>query len=173
MVNILNLDGTLNEQAGPYRGQTVLEARKNVVADLEKLGLVVKVEDRQIDLAHSDRSKTPIEPLVTDQWFVKMEQLAQTAIDAVLGGEVRIIVATPRASRLAQGEPRLADSRSFRRDTKFRSGTAENKRAWAIKRKATPSSTTWRLRGSTTRRRSAIASLCAQRRPLPGRGRPL
>ena len=93
MVNILNLDGTLNEQAGPYRGQIVLEARENVVADLEKLGLLVKVEDRQIDLAHSDRSKTPIEPLVTDQWFVKMERLAQTAIDAVVGGDVKIIPA--------------------------------------------------------------------------------
>ena len=91
MVNILNLDGTLNDQAGPYRGQTVLEARDRVVADLEKLGLLAKVEDRQIDLAHSDRSKTPIEPLVTDQWFVKMEGLAQTAIDAVADGRVKII----------------------------------------------------------------------------------
>ena len=62
MVNILNLDGTLNDNAGPYRGQTVLKARQHVVADLEKLGLVVKTEDRQIELAHSDRSKTPIEP---------------------------------------------------------------------------------------------------------------
>ena len=91
MVNILNLDGTLNDNAGPYRGQTVLEARENVVADLEKLGLLVKVEDRQIDLAHSDRSKTPIEPLLTDQWFVKMERLAQTAMDAVTDGRVKII----------------------------------------------------------------------------------
>ena len=71
MVNILNLDGTLNDDAGPYRGQTVLEARESVVADLDKLGLLAKVEDREIDLAHSDRSKTPIEPLLTDQWFVQ------------------------------------------------------------------------------------------------------
>jgi valyl-tRNA synthetase len=92
MVNILNLDGTLSDEVPPaYRGQTVLVARENVVADLEKLGLVVKVEDRQIDLAHSDRSKTPIEPLLTDQWFVKMERLAQTAIDAVSDGRVKII----------------------------------------------------------------------------------
>ena len=46
LVNILNLDGTLNDQAGPYRGQTVLAARDRVVADLEKLGLLAKVEDR-------------------------------------------------------------------------------------------------------------------------------
>ncbi len=91
MVNILNLDGTLNASAGPYCGQTVMVARENVVADLEKLGLVAKVEDRAIDLAHSDRSKTPIEPLLTDQWFVKMERLAQTAMDAVTDGRVKII----------------------------------------------------------------------------------
>jgi valyl-tRNA synthetase len=91
MVNILNLDGTLNDNAGPYRGQTVHKARQHVVADLEKLGLVVKVEDRQIELAHSDRSKTPIEPLLTDQWFVKMEGLAQMAMDAVADGRVEII----------------------------------------------------------------------------------
>ncbi|MEE9603117.1 MAG: class I tRNA ligase family protein, partial [Thermoguttaceae bacterium] len=93
MVNILNLDGSLSEEAGPYRGQTVAEARDNVVADLDKLGLLVEVEDRQIDLAHSDRSKAPIEPLLTDQWFVKMDNLAQTAMDAVNDGRVKIIPA--------------------------------------------------------------------------------
>ncbi len=91
MVSILNLDGTLNAAAGPYEGQVVLEARKNVVADLEKQGLLLKVEDREIDLAHSDRSKTPIEPLLADQWFLRMEQLAQTAMDAVTDGHVRIL----------------------------------------------------------------------------------
>ncbi len=91
MVNILNLDGTLSAEAGPYQGQTVAESRENVVADLKEQGLLVKVEDRQIDLAHSDRSKTPIEPLLTDQWFVKMDWLAQTAMDAVSDGRVRII----------------------------------------------------------------------------------
>jgi valyl-tRNA synthetase len=91
MPNILNFDGTLSKEAGPYQGQTVMQARDNVVADLEKLGLVVKIEDRQIDLAHSDRSKSPIEPLLTDQWFVKMEGLAQTAMDAVNDGRVKII----------------------------------------------------------------------------------
>jgi len=90
MVNILNLDGTMNENAGPYRGQTIMQARENVVADMEKLGLMSKVEDRAIDLAHSDRSKTPIEPLLTDQWFVKMDRLAQMAMDAVTDGRVKI-----------------------------------------------------------------------------------
>ncbi|MHB1036519.1 MAG: class I tRNA ligase family protein [Pirellulales bacterium] len=93
MINILNPDGTLNENAGAYRGQLVLVARENVVADLEKLGLVDKIEDREIDLAHSDRSKTPIEPYLADQWFVKMEDLAQSAMDAVTDGRVKIIPA--------------------------------------------------------------------------------
>lgn len=91
MINILNMDGTLNANAGPYQGQTIREARKNVVTDLDKEGLLVQVEDRQIELAHSDRSKTPIEPLLADQWFVKMERLAQTAMDAVSDGRVEII----------------------------------------------------------------------------------
>ncbi len=91
MPNILNPDGTLSAEAGPYRDQTVMDARQKVVADLEKLGLMEKIEDRQIDLAHSDRSKTPIEPFLTDQWFVKMDQLAQSAMDAVTDGRVKII----------------------------------------------------------------------------------
>jgi valyl-tRNA synthetase len=91
MINILNPDGTLNENAGPYRGQSVMKARENVVADLEKLGLMEMIEDREIDLAHSDRSKTPIEPFLTDQWFVKMDELAQSAMDAVTDGRVKII----------------------------------------------------------------------------------
>jgi len=90
MVNILNLDGTLNAQAGVYQGLNVPAARKRVVADLEALELLEKSEDRVIDLAHSDRSKTPIEPLLTDQWFVRMDRLAQTAMDAVSDGRVKI-----------------------------------------------------------------------------------
>ncbi|MCA9133093.1 MAG: class I tRNA ligase family protein [Planctomycetales bacterium] len=91
MLNILNTDGTLNEQAGKYQGLTVRKARQQVVADLEELGLMVDIENREIDLAHSDRSKTPIEPYLADQWFVKMEQLAQNAMDAVSDGRVKII----------------------------------------------------------------------------------
>ena len=74
MINIMNPDGTLNANAGPYQGLTIAKARERVVADLEALGLVEKVEDREIELAHSDRSKTPIEPYLADQWFVRMER---------------------------------------------------------------------------------------------------
>jgi len=97
MPSILNKDGTLNAEAGPYAGLTMPVGRGRVVADLDKLGLLVKVEDREIELPHSDRSKTPIEPLLTDQWFVKMSDhadgrtgLAQMAMDAVSTGKVNI-----------------------------------------------------------------------------------
>jgi valyl-tRNA synthetase len=93
MINILNPDGTLNDHAGPYQGLSITEARRRVVADLESQGLLEAVEDREIDLAHSDRSKTPIEPLLADQWFVKMDDLAQMAMDAVSEGRVEIIPA--------------------------------------------------------------------------------
>ena len=91
MVNILNPEGTLNANAGPYEGMTILDARKAVVASLEEQGLMMEVEDRIIELAHSDRSKTPIEPYLADQWFVKMDHLAQTAMDAVTDRRVRIL----------------------------------------------------------------------------------
>jgi valyl-tRNA synthetase len=90
MINILNPNGTLNANAGAYQGLTILEARERVLADLEQLGLLGEIEDRLIDLAHSDRSKTPIEPYLADQWFVRMEQLAKSAMDAVTDGRVQI-----------------------------------------------------------------------------------
>ena len=75
MINILNPDGTLNEmRRQSIAGLTMKKAREAVVADMEAAGLLVEVEDREIELAHSDRSKTPIEPYLADQWFVKMER---------------------------------------------------------------------------------------------------
>ena len=91
MINILNPSGTLNSHAGPYEGLDIADSRKQVVADLEAAGLLEQVEDRQIDLAHSDRSKTPIEPFLADQWFVAMDHLAQSAIDAVTQQRVKIV----------------------------------------------------------------------------------
>jgi valyl-tRNA synthetase len=104
IVNILNPDGSLNENAGSYRGQDRFEARDNVVADLEAGGLLEKIEDREIEIDHSDRSKSIIEPYLSKQWFVRMADveggvvlgrgtdreftaagLAQLAIDAARG----------------------------------------------------------------------------------------
>ena len=91
MKNILNPDGTLNAEAGPYAGLTMNKARTRVVADLEAAGQLERVEDRLIELAHSDRSKTPIEPYLADQWFIRMDELAQPALDAVSSGQLRIV----------------------------------------------------------------------------------
>ena len=90
MINILNPDGTLNAEAGKYEGLTIKQSRQQVVDDLDAEGLLEKVEDRDIELPHSDRSKSPIEPLLADQWFVRMQDLAQSAMDAVSDGRVKI-----------------------------------------------------------------------------------
>ena len=98
MINLLNRDGTYNENAGKFQGLPIKKVREAVLAELEEKGILVKVEDRQIEIATSDRSKTSIEPYLNDQWFVKMDRLAQTAMDAVTSGEVEI-----RPSRYAKG----------------------------------------------------------------------
>jgi valyl-tRNA synthetase len=97
MINLLNPDGTYNENAGVYRGLHAKQVRQKVVADLEAQGLLEKVESYQTRLGHSDRSKTAIEPYLSDQWFVKMSDfsdgrpgLAQQAMDAVSEGLVKI-----------------------------------------------------------------------------------
>lgn len=89
MINILNDDGSLNENAGEFCGLRGQKARNAVVEGLEKLGLLIKVEDHEMQVGHSDRSKTPIEPYLSDQWFVKMEDLAERAMEAVRSGEMK------------------------------------------------------------------------------------
>jgi valyl-tRNA synthetase len=94
-INIMNPDGTLNDGVPQkYRGLKMhTTARAAVIADVEALGLFDPEkdrEDREIELPHSDRSKTPIEPYLADQWFVKMDELAQSAMDAVTDGRVKI-----------------------------------------------------------------------------------
>ncbi len=75
IINILNPDGTINENGGKYKGLDRYKAREAVVADMEALGLFEGKEERIIPLKYSDRSKTPIEPYLSDQWFVKMGDL--------------------------------------------------------------------------------------------------
>lgn len=91
MINILNPDGTLNENAGKYQGLKGMAAREAVVKGLEELELLIKVEDHEMEVGHSDRSKTIIEPYLSDQWFVKMDVLAENAMNAVKSGEIKII----------------------------------------------------------------------------------
>ena len=100
-INILNANGTLNANGGAWQGQDRLVAREAVVAEMEKLGHFEKVEDRKIPLKHSDRSKTPIEPYLSEQWFVKMDTLAQSAIDAANDGRVTFYPERYRQSYLS------------------------------------------------------------------------
>ncbi|REJ91466.1 MAG: valine--tRNA ligase [Planctomycetota bacterium] len=89
VINILNPDGTLNEDGGEWQGQDRYDVRDKVVERMSELGFYDGIEDRKIPLKHSDRSKTPVEPYLSDQWFVAMDELAQNAIDAVEDGRVR------------------------------------------------------------------------------------
>src|SRR5258708_5231828 len=98
MINILNPDGTINANGGPYAGLDRYEARMRVTEDMEKLGLFDGKEDRDIPMKFSDRSKTPIEPYLSDQWFVKMGDrddgkpgFARMAMEAVESGQVKFI----------------------------------------------------------------------------------
>src|SRR5262249_60560646 len=91
MINILNPDGTINASGEPYAGMDRLKAREKVVEDMTQLGLFEGREDRDIDLAHSDRSKTPIEPYLSDQWLVSMGKLAPHAMDEETDGRVRAL----------------------------------------------------------------------------------
>ena len=139
IVNILNPDGTLN--AGAYAGLDRFAARDRVVADLQARGLLAETEDREIEIGHSDRSKTPIEPYLSKQWFVRMGDveggihcgvgtgkefdapgLAQAAIDAIGEG-----YASPSGRKL-----------TFHPDAERYGGTYRNwlaeKRDWCISR---------------------------------------
>jgi len=117
IINILNPDGTINAVGGKYEGMDRFKAREAIVKEMEGLGLFIDKQDREIPLPYSDRSKTPIEPYLSDQWFVRMgsaefgvrneenkassstphselptpnsKGLAQLAMDAVTSGKVK------------------------------------------------------------------------------------
>ncbi|MBF2025709.1 MAG: valine--tRNA ligase [Oscillatoriales cyanobacterium C42_A2020_001] len=91
-INIMNKDGTLNENAGEFQGQDRFVARKNVVAKLEELGALVKVEDYKHTVPYSDRGKVPVEPLLSTQWFVKIEPLAKRALEFLDGQNSPVFV---------------------------------------------------------------------------------
>ncbi|MEG3895471.1 MULTISPECIES: valine--tRNA ligase [unclassified Microcoleus] len=79
-INIMNKDGTLNENAGEFQGQDRFVARKNVVKRLETDGVLVKIEDYKHTVPYSERGKVPVEPLISTQWFVKIDPLSQRAL---------------------------------------------------------------------------------------------
>ncbi|MGN0316603.1 MAG: valine--tRNA ligase [Lachnospira sp.] len=93
-INILNDDATINELGGKYAGMDRYEARKAMVADLDALGLLVKVEDHSHNVGTHDRCKTTVEPMVKQQWFVKMEDLIKPAVEGVKNGDIELVPAS-------------------------------------------------------------------------------
>ena len=90
--NILDSNAAINESAPEaYRGLDRFDARKRIVADLEQLGLLEKVEEYQQTLPRGDRSGAVIEPYLTDQWYVDIQPLAKPAIEAVESGRIRFV----------------------------------------------------------------------------------
>lgn len=90
-INIMNDDATINSIGGKYAGMDRYEARKAMVADLEAEGLLVKVVPHSHNVGTHDRCKTTVEPLIKPQWFVKMEEMAKPALEAVKSGELKLI----------------------------------------------------------------------------------
>ena len=90
-INLLNLDGTLNAEAGPFAGMTVPDARRAVKRALEEKGLARGSKPHVIQLPRCERSRTVIEPLISTQWFMKMKPLAEPALAAVRDGRTQII----------------------------------------------------------------------------------
>ena len=91
IINIMNDDATINENGGVYAGMERYAARKAIVEELDKMGLLVKVEDYSHNVGTHDRCKTTIEPLVKQQWFVKMDELIKPAVEAVKNGDIKLI----------------------------------------------------------------------------------
>ncbi|MBO4513276.1 MAG: valine--tRNA ligase [Victivallales bacterium] len=89
VIDIMNDDGTMNEKAGAeFQGMDRYVCRKAVVAKLEELGFLEKVEDYTHQVGYSERGDVPVEPRLSNQWFVKMETLAKPALDAVNDGRI-------------------------------------------------------------------------------------
>ena len=90
-INILNDDATIVEGYGRYSGMDRYEARKAIVEDLEKEGYLVSVEEHVHNVGTHDRCKTTVEPMIKPQWFVKMDELAKPAINAIKTGELKFV----------------------------------------------------------------------------------
>ena len=93
-INILNDDATINNLGGKYAGMDRYEARKAMVADLDALGLLVRVEDHTHNVGTHDRCKTTVEPMIKQQWFVKMDELIKPAVEGVKKGDIELIPAS-------------------------------------------------------------------------------
>ena len=90
-INILNDDGTINENGGKFAGMDRYEAREAIVKELEEEGYLVKIEPHNHNVGTHDRCHTTVEPMVKKQWFVRMDELAKPAIEAVKNGDLRFV----------------------------------------------------------------------------------
>ncbi|MBQ7430052.1 MAG: valine--tRNA ligase [Butyrivibrio sp.] len=90
-ISILNDDATINKNGGKYEGLDRYECRKQIVEELDKMGLLVKIEDYTHNVGTHDRCHTTIEPMIKAQWFVKMDELIKPAVKAVKDGEIKLI----------------------------------------------------------------------------------
>ncbi|MBN2031013.1 valine--tRNA ligase [bacterium] len=88
-ISVIDENGKMNEQAGPYQGMDRFQARKQILKDLKELDLLKGEEPHQVPIPHCYRCKTIIEPMLSEQWFVKMKPLADPAIRAVKEGKIR------------------------------------------------------------------------------------
>jgi valyl-tRNA synthetase len=91
IVSVMNPDATMNANAGPYAGQDRFECRRNLWADLERAGLALKTEPYQLNVPRTQRGGEIVEPLISTQWFVRIQPLAEAALAAVRDGRIRIV----------------------------------------------------------------------------------
>ena len=91
VINVMDDGGVINENGGKYAGMPALEARKQIIKDLDEAGFLIKIEPIKHNVGTCYRCGTVVEPRVSTQWFVKMEPLAKPAIDAVKDGDIRFI----------------------------------------------------------------------------------
>ena len=90
-INIMNDDATINERGGKYAGMDRYEARRAMVEDLEKQGLLVKVVDHEHSVGTHDRCKTTVEPMIKPQWFVRMKEMAKAAMDVLKTDDLNFV----------------------------------------------------------------------------------
>ena len=90
-INVMNLDGTMNEEAGKYQGMDRYECRREILKELEEGGFLLKVEDHTHSVGQCYRCATTVEPMISKQWFVKMKPLAEPAIRAAKEGRVKFV----------------------------------------------------------------------------------
>ncbi len=91
IINVMNDDATINKNGGKFEGMARYDARKAIVEELDAMGLLVKIEDHAHNVGTHDRCKTTIEPMVKEQWFVKMDELIKPAVEAVKTGDIKLI----------------------------------------------------------------------------------